>query len=117
MSGKAAFWLSLRFFSSSDRCVDFETKLTFIFKRIRRHEEESAILRAYIAEWVKFFVQTEYLPKPFSYILEQNMALNCAGRNRAVKSATALVSAVCFIFLRQFTFSKLFGLDLIAFNV
>uniref|UniRef100_F1KWA6 Cullin-5 n=1 Tax=Ascaris suum TaxID=6253 RepID=F1KWA6_ASCSU len=62
-------------------------------RRIRRHEEESAILRAYIAEWVKFFVQTEYLPKPFSYILEQNMALNCAGRNRAVKSATALVSA------------------------
>eukprot|EP00731_Ephydatia_muelleri_P031995 Em0023g502a len=29
------------------------------------HREESALLKAYIAEWTKYFTQCEYLPKPF----------------------------------------------------
>lgn len=39
-------------------------------ERIQRHQEENAVLRAYIAEWKKFFMQTEYLPKPFAYIFD-----------------------------------------------
>ncbi|CAF1628264.1 unnamed protein product, partial [Didymodactylos carnosus] len=33
--------------------------------RVLRHEEDSALLKAYIHEWTKFFEQCEYLPKPF----------------------------------------------------
>lgn len=63
-------------------------------KRIRRHEEESAILRAYIAEWIKFYVQTEYLPKPFSYMQEKNQSPNCLNRaHRYVKNATSIVAS------------------------
>ncbi|KAK6108277.1 Cullin-5 [Brugia pahangi] len=40
-------------------------------RRIMQHEEENAVLRIYISEWAKFYTQTKYLPKPFSYISEQ----------------------------------------------
>lgn len=67
-------------------------------KRIRHHEEENAILRAYIAEWVMFFVQTEYLPKPFafSYIRSDQHASGCVSASAAIRqaqNATALVTA------------------------
>ncbi|XP_064404658.1 cullin-5-like [Halichondria panicea] len=42
--------------------------LTFISdanKRVQLHEEESALLKAYINEWSKYFTQCGYLPKPF----------------------------------------------------
>ena len=29
------------------------------------HEEEQELLKAYIAEWKKFFTQCNYLPTPF----------------------------------------------------
>jgi cullin-5 len=32
------------------------------------HEEDSALLKAYIAEWGKFFTQCDYLPKPFGQL-------------------------------------------------
>ncbi|VDN29305.1 unnamed protein product [Gongylonema pulchrum] len=38
--------------------------------RIGIHEEDNAILRAYVVEWGKFCAQAEYIPKPFCYILE-----------------------------------------------
>jgi len=31
-------------------------------------EEDSALLKAYIAEWSKFFTQCDYLPKPFNQL-------------------------------------------------
>ena len=37
------------------------------------HEEDSALLKAYIAEWGKFFTQCDYLPKPFGQ-LETSLA-------------------------------------------
>ncbi|KAI8791819.1 cullin-5 [Biomphalaria glabrata] len=40
--------------------------------RVLQHKEESALLRAYIAEWGKFFTQCDYLPKPFTQ-LEANL--------------------------------------------
>jgi len=40
--------------------------------RVLQQKEESALLRAYIAEWGKFFTQCEYLPRPFNQ-LEANL--------------------------------------------
>ena len=34
-------------------------------QRVLLHEEESALLKAYINEWSKYFTQCGYLPKPF----------------------------------------------------
>ncbi|XP_058789635.1 cullin-5 [Phymastichus coffea] len=34
-------------------------------KRVMAHQEEQALLKAYIAEWRKFFTQCNYLPTPF----------------------------------------------------
>lgn len=34
-------------------------------KRVLQHREESALLKAYISEWTKYFTQCDYLPKPF----------------------------------------------------
>ncbi|ELT89017.1 hypothetical protein CAPTEDRAFT_219953 [Capitella teleta] len=36
--------------------------------RVLSHEEDSALLKAYIAEWGKFFTQCDYLPKPFGQL-------------------------------------------------
>jgi cullin-5 len=36
--------------------------------RVLTHEEDSALLKAYIAEWGKFFTQCDYLPKPFGQL-------------------------------------------------
>ncbi|XP_041351590.1 cullin-5-like isoform X1 [Gigantopelta aegis] len=40
--------------------------------RVLQHKEDSALLRAYIAEWGKFFTQCNYLPSPFNQ-LEANL--------------------------------------------
>jgi cullin-5 len=37
-------------------------------KRVLSHEEDCALLKAYIAEWNKFFTQCHYQPKPFSHL-------------------------------------------------
>ncbi|KAJ8679156.1 hypothetical protein QAD02_014943 [Eretmocerus hayati] len=34
-------------------------------QRVMAHQEEQALLKAYIAEWRKFFTQCDYLPTPF----------------------------------------------------
>lgn len=34
-------------------------------QRVLAHQEEQALLKAYIAEWRKFFTQCNYLPTPF----------------------------------------------------
>lgn len=41
--------------------------------RVLQHQEDSALLKAYIAEWGKFFTQCGYLPKPFCQ-LEASLA-------------------------------------------
>ncbi|XP_031567625.1 cullin-5-like isoform X2 [Actinia tenebrosa] len=40
--------------------------------RVLRHEDDHSLLKAYNAEWKKFFTQCDYLPKPFS-TLESNL--------------------------------------------
>ncbi|PAA62357.1 hypothetical protein BOX15_Mlig003586g1 [Macrostomum lignano] len=37
-------------------------------RRVMQHQEDSALLKAYIVEWKKFFTLCEYLPKPFSQV-------------------------------------------------
>ena len=37
-------------------------------QRVLSHEEDSSLLKAYIAEWGKFFTQCNYLPKPFGQL-------------------------------------------------
>ncbi|XP_065837404.1 cullin-5-like [Oscarella lobularis] len=34
-------------------------------RRVMMNEDDSTLLKAYIAEWTRFFTQTDYLPKPF----------------------------------------------------
>ncbi|ESO09577.1 hypothetical protein HELRODRAFT_97655 [Helobdella robusta] len=36
--------------------------------RVLLHQDDSALLKAYIAEWSKFFTQCDYLPKPFGQL-------------------------------------------------
>jgi len=42
--------------------------MVFMFQRVLSREEDSALLKAYIAEWSKFFTQCDYLPKPFNQL-------------------------------------------------
>ena len=43
--------------------IHTHTQLTL--QRVLHHDEESALLKAYIVEWTKYFTQCDYLPKPF----------------------------------------------------
>ena len=43
-------------------------------QRVLLHQEESALLKAYISEWIKFFEQCDYLPKPFQAVELEQMA-------------------------------------------
>ena len=44
--------------------------------RVLSHQEEQALLKAYIAEWRKFFTQCSYLPMPFGQ-LETALQVSC----------------------------------------
>ena len=46
----------------------FYSRQCCTFQRVLTHEEDSALLKAYIAEWGKFFTQCDYLPKPFGQL-------------------------------------------------
>lgn len=35
------------------------------FQRVLSHQDDTALLKAYIVEWRKFFTQCDILPKPF----------------------------------------------------
>lgn len=39
--------------------------LFFFFQRVLSHQDDTALLKAYIVEWRKFFTQCDILPKPF----------------------------------------------------
>lgn len=38
---------------------------SFFFQRVLSHQDDTALLKAYIVEWRKFFTQCDILPKPF----------------------------------------------------
>lgn len=49
---------SLVFLCCPDRCLSPT-------QRVLSHQDDTALLKAYIAEWRKFFTQCDILPKPF----------------------------------------------------
>ncbi|XP_046398003.1 cullin-5 isoform X1 [Ischnura elegans] len=51
--------------------------------RVLAHHEDQALLKAYIAEWRKFFTQCNYLPTPF-----RQLETSLAGKNPAVQKKT-----------------------------
>lgn len=52
--------------------------------RVLSHQEDSALLKAYIAEWSKFFTQCRYLPQPFGQL---ENTLQGKGSGRPAKTA------------------------------
>lgn len=66
------------------------------FQRVQRHQEESAVLRAYISEWKKFLILIEYLPKPFSFIYEgqsNHSSISKANKTKKISPAVTTVSS------------------------
>lgn len=59
------------------------------------HREESALLKAYIAEWTKYFTQCEYLPKPFQAM--EMEATKPPKKKSQEGNKVQLVSAFCLI--------------------
>ncbi|UJR28216.1 hypothetical protein I4U23_009466 [Adineta vaga] len=56
-------------------------------ERVLRHDEDSALLKAYIQEWSKFYEQCEYLPKPFVRI-ETNPTGNASSNSASSSEKT-----------------------------
>lgn len=59
--------------------VDFIKKAQ---QRVLAHEEDQALLKAYIAEWRKFFTQCNYLPTPFRQLETSLTSLKAPGGNK-----------------------------------
>ena len=64
---------------------------TLCRQRVLSHEDDSSLLKAYIAEWGKFFTQCNYLPKPFGQL---EMTLQGKARNNLPKKNQADESIV-----------------------
>lgn len=43
----------------------FKIGMILCFQRVLSHQDDTALLKAYIVEWRKFFTQCDILPKPF----------------------------------------------------
>lgn len=43
----------------------FQIRTILFFQRVLSHQDDTALLKAYIVEWRKFFTQCDILPKPF----------------------------------------------------
>ena len=56
---------SLIFFLPSQDILEFIKQAQ---ERVLSHQEDQALLKAYIAEWRKFFTQCSYLPMPFGQL-------------------------------------------------
>lgn len=41
----------------------------YLLQKILQHQEDSSLLKAYIAEWETFFTQCDYFPKPFMQLV------------------------------------------------
>ena len=58
-------------------------------ERVLSHQEEQALLKAYIAEWRKFFTQCSYLPMPFGQLetaLQGKTTASVSKKNQADES-------------------------------
>lgn len=57
------------------------------------HQEDQALLKAYISEWRKFFTQCDYLPTPFRQ-LENSLLGQCVGKNNKNSDKDSVVQKV-----------------------
>ena len=58
-------------------------------ERVLSHQEEQALLKAYIVEWRKFFTQCSYLPMPFGQLetaLQGKTTASVSKKNQADES-------------------------------
>ncbi|XP_065226095.1 cullin-5 isoform X2 [Planococcus citri] len=60
-------------------------------KRVLSHEDDQALLKAYIAEWRKFFAQCDYLPTPFRQVENANKTNTGFPTKRSVKDNDTIV--------------------------
>lgn len=61
------FCFSKLFYKATNNETDAVTIINFAFssQRVLSHQDDTALLKAYIVEWRKFFTQCDILPKPF----------------------------------------------------
>ena len=72
-------------------------------QRVLSHEDDSSLLKAYIAEWGKFFTQCNYLPKPFGQL---EMTLQGKARNNLPKKNQADESIVRKVWISVIDFTS-----------
>lgn len=69
-----------------------------LFQNVLAHQEDQALLKAYIAEWRKFFTQCNYLPMPFG-----QLELTLEGKNTTIRTKAqndeSVVRKVCIYFI------------------
>lgn len=66
------------------------------------HQEDQALLKAYIAEWRKFFTQCNYLPTPFRQLETSLMGFKTGGLGKGPNAEASIVRKVyylCYIFI------------------
>ncbi|XP_037094128.1 cullin-5-like [Pollicipes pollicipes] len=76
------------------------------YSRIRQHEGEYETLKAYIAEWDRFFTQCGYLPLPFGP-LEQALSGKNANSNKAKQPQESIVRKLMLETWHEVIFSSL----------
>lgn len=72
----------------------FKFKLIkFCFQRVLSHQDDTALLKAYIVEWRKFFTQCDILPKPFCQL--EVTLLGKQSSNKKSNMEDSIVRKVC----------------------
>ncbi|XP_022241285.1 cullin-5-like isoform X2 [Limulus polyphemus] len=74
--------------------------------RVLAHQEDQALLKAYIAEWRKFFTQCNYLPMPFGQ-LEATLSGKSASVNKKNPSEDSIVRKLMLDSWNQSIFSNI----------
>lgn len=59
------------------------------------HQEEQALLKAYIAEWKKFFTQCNYLPTPFRQLEASLLGKTSVSQQKKSQTDESIVRKVC----------------------
>jgi cullin-5 len=67
--------------------------VAFSVQRVLSHHEDQALLKAYIAEWRKFFTQCDYLPTPFRQ-LESSLAGKTVSVQKKAQNDESIVRKV-----------------------
>lgn len=62
------------------------------------HQEDQALLKAYIAEWRKFFTQCNYLPTPFRQLEASLVGYKTASSFKAPSETSIVRKVILFIY-------------------